>query len=159
VIRRRFTYMKPLLASILAVLAVAVSGMAAPELPEPRLSFSQMPQYPPLARAARIEGSVKLNFLVDDKGNVASVEAMSGHPMLKSAAADIVKSWRFDLPRDLYRTEWRYETEFVYRLSGREVERNARLTISLDSFHRVEITTDKAAVQYVGSHEPGPKQQ
>jgi TonB family protein len=50
-------------------------------------------KYPPLARQARISGDVKLSIHVRPDGTVASAEALSGHPMLKSAAVeDAMKS-------------------------------------------------------------------
>src|SRR5215510_5855471 len=128
--------MKRLPAHLFLLFAAFVSAAAGQALPEPRLDYSQLPKYPPGAVAARIEGSLKLSFLLNERGDVVDVQVVSGHPMLTSAAAAIVKTWRFDMPRDLYRTEWRYETEFVYRLSGRAVERHPKLTISLESLPR-----------------------
>ena len=100
-----------------------------------------MPKYPPLALAARIEGEVKV---LDDKGEVGSVDVKSGHPMLKEATAAIVRSWKFDLPKNLFRTEWKYDTTFRYHLSGKELESNetAKLTIVVDSFHRIDVMSD-----------------
>src|SRR5277367_2123946 len=81
---------------------------SAQSLPEPILQSGQMPTYPPIARAARIEGEVKVAFVLNEKGEVESVEVKSGHPMLKNATADIVKSWKFKMP-NLFRTEWNYD--------------------------------------------------
>jgi hypothetical protein len=67
----------------------------------------------------------------------------SGHPMLREATADIVKSWKFKLP-NLFRTEWKYDTIFKYHLSGKELESNetAKLTIVVESFHRIDVMSD-----------------
>jgi TonB family protein len=130
------------LAVIVLLFGAMVGFSAGQNLPEPILAYSQMPKYPPLAIAARIEGSVKLSLVLNEQGEVVLTQVTSGHPILKSAAAAIVKRWRFDMPHDLYRTEWRYETEFVYGFSGREVMQHPKLTISLESFHRIEITSD-----------------
>jgi hypothetical protein len=69
--------------------------------------------------------------------------------MLKAAEAT-VKTWEFDMPRDLYRSEWRYDTEFQYRLSDEKVDRQPKLTVTVESFHHIQITRDaiKAIVQY-----------
>jgi TonB family protein len=103
-----------------------------------------MPRYPPLAAVARVEGEVKISFRLDEKGNVSSADVLSGHPMLRESAAEIVRSWKFDLPKELYRTEWKYDTIFSYHMSGREVDQgqNLRLTIVMDSFKHFEITSD-----------------
>ena len=47
---------------------------------------SVTPTYPPLARAARVSGSVVVEVTVDEAGNVMSARAVSGHPLLKDAA-------------------------------------------------------------------------
>jgi TonB family protein len=116
---------------------------SAQSLPEPILQSGQMPKYPPIAVAARIEGEVKVAFVLNEKGEVDSVEVKSGHPMLKEATADIVKSWKFKLP-NLFRTEWKYDTIFEYHLTGKELQSNetAKLTIIVDSFHRIDVMSD-----------------
>ena len=103
-----------------------------------------MPQYPPIARLARIEGEVKVSFVLNSRGEVASLEVLSGHPMLREFTSATVKSWKFRIPNDLFRTEWKYETTFRYHLSGRELQWNetAKLTIVIDSFHRIDVMSD-----------------
>jgi periplasmic protein TonB len=53
------------------------------------------PNYPPLARQARIQGNVVLHAIIDKDGNVAQLEVVSGHPLLVQAALDAVKQWRY----------------------------------------------------------------
>lgn len=53
------------------------------------------PIYPPLARQARIQGSVVLHAIIDKEGKVAQLEVVSGHPLLVQAALDAVKQWRY----------------------------------------------------------------
>jgi TonB family protein len=53
------------------------------------------PVYPPLAKAARISGSVVVEVTTDEEGNVSSVRAISGHPLLKDAAVAAARGWRF----------------------------------------------------------------
>jgi len=53
------------------------------------------PIYPPLARQARIQGDVILRAFIDPTGDVASLELISGHPMLAQAALDAVKQWKY----------------------------------------------------------------
>jgi len=50
---------------------------------------------PPLARAARISGSVVVEVTIDEVGNVISARALSGHPLLKDAAVDAARQWQF----------------------------------------------------------------
>ncbi|PYU67965.1 MAG: hypothetical protein DMG49_17300 [Acidobacteria bacterium] len=142
--------MKPL-QSFLAMLTLCCLSLAQ-QPPDPILQSGQMPKYPPLALGARIEGEVKVSFILDNKGEVTSVEVLSGHPMLREATAAIVKSWKFDLPKNLFRTEWKYDTTFRYHLSGRELKSNetAKLTVVVDSFHQIEVMSDayKPIMQY-----------
>jgi protein TonB len=44
------------------------------------------PVYPTIAKAARAQGSVKVQVLVDENGDVISAQALSGHPLLQQAA-------------------------------------------------------------------------
>lgn len=53
------------------------------------------PVYPPLARAAGVEGTVSVQVLVDRAGQVRDVRVESSVPMLDSAAVDAVRQWRF----------------------------------------------------------------
>lgn len=53
------------------------------------------PVYPPLARQARISGSVVLHAIIDKDGRVSQLEVVSGHPLLVQAALDAVKNWRY----------------------------------------------------------------
>ena len=99
-----------------------------------------MPKYPPLARAARVEGVVKLAFTPpENAGKPTNVEVLSGHPMLKGAAADNVKTWIFE---NRYPVDRRYEATFRYRISGVEVPAPTRDKVTFDSFHDVEVVTD-----------------
>jgi TonB family protein len=53
------------------------------------------PIIPPLAKAARIGGTVKLNIIISASGDVSSVRLISGHPMLAPSAIDTVKRWKY----------------------------------------------------------------
>jgi TonB family protein len=53
------------------------------------------PVYPPLARAARVQGTVVLKVTISKTGDVQKVSLISGHPLLVSAAIDAVKHWKF----------------------------------------------------------------
>jgi periplasmic protein TonB len=53
------------------------------------------PQYPAIAKAARIQGTVVLNVSISAEGVVEEVSAVSGPPELRQAAIDAVKTWRY----------------------------------------------------------------
>jgi TonB family protein len=52
--------------------------------------------YPPLARQARISGSVVVRVTVGTDGSVEKTEAISGHPLLKGAAEDGARKMKFN---------------------------------------------------------------
>ena len=54
-----------------------------------------IPQYPALAREARIQGSVVLQASIGKNGNVENVQVLSGPPQLAQAAVEAVKQWRY----------------------------------------------------------------
>ena len=53
------------------------------------------PNYPPLARQARIQGSVLLQAVISKDGSIEDLKVISGHPMLVPAAIDAVKQWKY----------------------------------------------------------------
>ena len=53
------------------------------------------PAYPPLARQARISGSVLLQAEISTDGTITDLHLISGHPMLAPAAIDAVRQWRY----------------------------------------------------------------
>ncbi|MCA1622296.1 MAG: energy transducer TonB [Acidobacteria bacterium] len=53
------------------------------------------PVYPPAARSIRMSGVVKIELVVDEKGQVAEVQKTSGPSMLQRAATDAVRRWKF----------------------------------------------------------------
>ncbi|WP_058187874.1 energy transducer TonB [Terracidiphilus gabretensis] len=53
------------------------------------------PVYPPIAKAAQVQGTVVLSVKIDASGRVESVQAQSGPPMLRQAAIDAFRQWTF----------------------------------------------------------------
>jgi protein TonB len=53
------------------------------------------PNYPPLARQARIQGTVVLHAVISKDGSIENLTLVSGHPMLAPAAIDAVKQWKY----------------------------------------------------------------
>jgi len=53
------------------------------------------PPYPPLAKSAGATGTVMVKVLVDENGNVVSATAITGHPLLRVAAAQAARGARF----------------------------------------------------------------
>jgi len=51
--------------------------------------------YPPLAKAAGASGTVKVEIVVDESGNVIRARAASGHPLLQAAAVAAARRAEF----------------------------------------------------------------
>ncbi len=77
------------------------------------------PQYPPLARQARIQGTVKLQAVIGKDGSIQNLRVVSGHKMLAQAALEAVRQWRYKpyyLNGEPYEVEFEINVEF--KLSG-----------------------------------------
>jgi TonB family protein len=59
-----------------------------------KMTEAASPVYPPIARAAHIEGNVILLVTFKTSGEVEKVDIASGPEMLKRATIDYVKGWR-----------------------------------------------------------------
>lgn len=53
------------------------------------------PQYPPAAKAVNAKGTVKVQVLVNESGDVVSANATSGHPMLRAVSVDAARHAKF----------------------------------------------------------------
>ena len=53
------------------------------------------PPYPPAARAVRASGAVNVQVTISESGSVISASAVSGHPLLRAAAAQAARSAKF----------------------------------------------------------------
>jgi periplasmic protein TonB len=53
------------------------------------------PAYPPVARSARIQGSVVVSALISKAGTIENLQVLSGHPMLVASAIEAIRQWRY----------------------------------------------------------------
>jgi protein TonB len=90
------------LGSVMSSVPTAVPKVATPQRVRVSQGVSQgllihkvQPQYPPLARQARIQGTVVLQALIGKDGNIQNLHVVSGHPMLTNAALEAVKEWKY----------------------------------------------------------------
>jgi periplasmic protein TonB len=72
------------------------------------------PTYPPLARQARIQGSVLLQAEISKDGSIQNLRLISGHPMLAPSAIEAVKQWKYR----------------PYILNGEPVEVETQITVN-----------------------------
>jgi len=62
----------------------------------PRQTYSVQPEYPVLARQAHVWGTVVVDAVIDEHGNVVGARAVSGHPLLIPAALKAVLQWKYE---------------------------------------------------------------
>jgi protein TonB len=60
-----------------------------------KLIFRPTPEYPPLAKMARIQGTVRLEAIISRDGTIQDLKVVSGHPLLVKAALEAVQRWRY----------------------------------------------------------------
>jgi len=53
------------------------------------------PAYPRLARAAHVSGTVMVQVLIDEQGNVSAAHAVDGHPLLQSVCVAAAREAKF----------------------------------------------------------------
>lgn len=75
--------------------APAVGGEVQPA----RLIHAVLPTYPQIARSSRVAGDVTLDALVDESGNVLDVKVIAGPLLLRDAAMEALRQWKYEPAR------------------------------------------------------------
>ena len=78
-------------------------GSPPPPMPKPisggvvngKATSLPRPPYPAAARSVRASGAVNVQITIDESGNVISAAAISGHPLLRAAAAQAARNATF----------------------------------------------------------------
>ena len=60
-----------------------------------KLISGPRPPYPPLAKASRTQGTVRLEAIIAPDGSIKNLRSLSGPPLLIKAAMDAVQQWRY----------------------------------------------------------------
>jgi len=61
----------------------------------PRIIQQVQPIYPALAKEVRIQGTVVIDSVIDEHGNVTQMKLISGSPLLVTAAFGAVQQWKY----------------------------------------------------------------
>jgi TonB family protein len=74
--------------------------MAAPvrvggDVKEPKKIKDVRPVYPEIAQAARVQGIVILEIIIDQRGDVRDAQVLRSVPLLDQAAIEAVRQWQF----------------------------------------------------------------
>jgi len=62
---------------------------------DPKMISSTRPVYPATARQSNIQGSGTVSVSIDENGKVVSAKALNGPLLLRQAAVDSVKGWKY----------------------------------------------------------------
>jgi periplasmic protein TonB len=71
---------------------VRVGGQVKP----PKQLFEPALAYPPVAKAARVQGTVTIEAIIDEHGDVVQAHAVDGPPLLVAAALQAVSQWKYE---------------------------------------------------------------
>ena len=69
------------------------SDLVAPQVQAAKLIKQVPPEYPALARQARLQGVVLFQVTVGRDGRIAQMELIRGHPLLVPAAREALAQW------------------------------------------------------------------
>jgi len=93
--------------------------MRVSEVMEGNLIHRIEPQYPPIAKQIRLEGSVILKAIISREGNIARLEVASGPGVLALAAKEAVGQWKYR----------------PYLLNGEPIEVETEITVNFVLAH------------------------
>ena len=91
-----------------------VQPLRVSQMAEGSLAYRVQPTYPSLARAARIQGEVRLRAIIGKTGAIENLAVLGGHAMLVAAAVEAVRQWRYR----------------PYMLNGEPVEVETEITVN-----------------------------
>ncbi len=57
--------------------------------------YKVLPVYPPIAREARVQGTVVLEAIISKQGTIENLRVVSGPAMLQQSALNAVSAWRY----------------------------------------------------------------
>lgn len=112
--------------STLSVLLATFLGTAVAQQPKgvlPTIAGGAVPLYPPLARAARVEGVVHLK-VVTDGTKVVTAQADDGNRLLAAASEENVRTWQFSKHGPLS-----FTVTYRYRLDANVDPNNPTVTL------------------------------
>lgn len=128
-----FTFLLILIATLGVV--PQISGQGNSVVRYPFLVQGDLPVHPPLAKTARITGTVQIRVTVEN-GEVVGTVTISGHPLFVDAAIDDIQCSRLEQT-----VKTTFATTFIYRLDGESEKTkepsNPTLELELSSWAKI----------------------
>ena len=75
--------------------AAAVKPLRVSHWAEGNIIYRVQPSYPPIARLARVQGTVELRAIISKAGKIENLVVVSGPPTLVKSAIEAVRQWRY----------------------------------------------------------------
>jgi TonB family protein len=110
----RHAWMILMLPVLIGLVPIAMAEQPSEALPQ--VVQHAQPKYPPLARQTRISGEVRVRFTTDGE-SVIDVVSESGHPLLRAAAEENVRTWKF-----VTHTPGTFQVTFRYKIASDATE-------------------------------------
>jgi TonB family protein len=111
----------------------------------PRVPFAvriTSPEYPVLAQQARIAGTVVIRVRINIDGTVANADAVTGHPLLRKAAEQNIKLWRFAKPgENASGDDLEFSYTYVFQLKGVSSESHPSAELTYEYPDKVTVTS------------------
>jgi TonB family protein len=132
------------------VLLLLFLMQAGSPVPEPCVIHVESLEYPPLARQAQITGDVRASAWVDGQGSLTLPEVSTGHPLLREAVLNNIRTWKF---RPSLSGSFRLDVTYTFVLEGDPVEGFSVSKVVFDLPNQVRVTT-RRPVSVHGSAAP-----
>ena len=100
----------------------------------------QMPCYPPLARAARLQGVARIKLVVGGNGSIVSAEAIEGNPLLTKSAIENARTWKFSTAET--RSPEAPVVVFDYKLEDGSGWNRCATRVVFDSWNKVTVVSN-----------------
>ena len=112
---------------------------------QPYVSTTAAPDYPALARAAGVTGSVLVDVTIDEMGLVMSVHYYGGHPLLRTPSENAARRYRFQPATEEGSRSARLTFIFTQLLLNESSPRFIR-TVSLSPY-QIEVRRGRSVIQ------------
>src|ERR1700749_2587832 len=125
---------------LIAFIAIVVASAHAQGSPDLFIKSVEMPCYPPLARAARVQGQTRLEVHLAADGSVQSANVVDGHPLFKESSRKNVLTWKFPATPGHNLAGKSIRVTFEYKVMEENPGSDRCATrVVFDSFDHVEI--------------------
>jgi TonB family protein len=103
------------------------------------------PQYPPIAVAARVQGTVEVRIEIGSDGTVVKAEAIKGPAMLQTSAIQAAKKWKFAGDPETNRVS---VARFIYLLGAEDDPDDTQIAFLPPDAIRISHRPPKTIVLY-----------